>query len=106
MEQPHLTKPITNRSNSHEEMERLLRLYGKTSKDKFNQITDVAFATWVADNIGNIERLMMFIQRETARPATTLETDANLNAHMLAQSQILNRMYEIAESGTLYKETL
>lgn len=98
-------KPTTNKSNSTEEVARLLRLYGKTSNDKFNQITDVEFATWVANNIGNIERLMLFIQRETSRPAATAEAEVNLNSHMLAQSQILNRTYEIAESGSLYKET-
>ena len=100
-----LNKPVTASGSSQEEADRLLRLYGKTSKDKFNQMNDVEFTTWVANNRDNLERLLLFIQRETARPAATQEVDVNLNAHMLAQSQILNRIYELAEAGTLNKET-
>lgn len=100
-----LNKPIASSGTSQEEADRLLRLYGKTSRDKFNHMNDVEFTTWVANNIDNIERLLLFIQRETARPAATQEAEVNLNSHMLAQSQILNRTYEIAESGTLHKET-
>ena len=88
-----LPKPTTKPTNyrSQEEADLLLRLYGKTTNDKFNQMNDVEFTVWVANNLSNIERLLFFIQRETARAASTKEVDENLNSHMLAQSQILNK---------------
>ncbi len=95
-----ITKPVSSVTrDSKQEVDRLLKLYGSVSKDKFNQLSDVDFTTWVANNINQIERLLLFIQRETARPGSTKDVDANLNSHMLAQSQILNRTYEIAEHG-------
>lgn len=100
-----LHKPVAPQGNTQEEADRLLRLYGKTSKDRFNHLVDVEFTTWISNNLPELERLLLFIQRETARPAATKEVDVNLNAHMLAQSQILNRIYELAETGNLYKET-
>ena len=98
-----LHKPTNTPISSQEEAERILRTYNSSSRDKFKHITDVKFTEWVFDNLEHIETLLLFIQRETARPASTAEIDANLNAHMLAQSQILNRTYEIAEEGKFHK---
>ena len=99
-----LHKPTNTPVSSHEEADRILRTYNSSSRDKFKHITDVKFTEWVSDNLEHIETLLLFIQRETARPATTAEVDVNLNAHMLAQSQILNRTYEIAEQGNFHKQ--
>ena len=100
-----LHKPTVSNKVSQQEADRLLRIYGKTSKDKFNHLTNVELTTWVSNNLPELEKVLMLIQRETSRPAATQEVDVNLNAHMLAQSQILNRIYELAEAGTVYKET-
>ena len=99
-----MDKPITTQDKSQEEAERLLRLYGNTTKDQFNQMSDVEFTTWVSNNLSQIERLLLFTQRKTARPASTTEAETNLNAYMLAQTHILNTVYELAETGVVYKE--
>ena len=99
-----MDKPVTTQDNSQEEAERLLRLYGKTTKDQFNQMSDVEFTTWISNNLPRIERLLLFTQRKTARPAATEEAETNLNAYMLAQTHILNTVYELAEQGVINKE--
>lgn len=93
------TQPI-----SPDTTDTISRFYGSVSRDKLNQLTDVEFTVWVANNKAEIEHLLMFIQRETARAAATAEADVNLNSHMLAQAQILNRTYELAEEGQKNKE--
>lgn len=94
-----MDKPIVKNSNLSDEANVLARLYAHTSKDKLRVLLDEELISWVQSNIGRIEYLLLFIQRETARKSVTAEAETNLNNLSLAQSQILNRIWEIAEEG-------
>lgn len=77
--------------------------YKSSSKDKFRLFSDEELMRWVNENLEQIETVLLYIQRDTSRLAHNEDQGVALNSFMLAQSQILNRIYEMGEAGRKQK---
>lgn len=94
-----INKPTKPLPTSPEEAQKIIDKFEKCSRDHLLTYHNDAVCISLAKNWKEIDAGLQQVLRDMAKPVPTEESQVNMNAILVAGSQIISRLHVLAERG-------